>query len=151
MRLNPYEADTTAYGFLYGLARHLSRGPLDPVIRALVEVRASQINGCAFCLGMHAEVARTKGVAQSKLDQLAGWRESSDFSGEERAALALVEEVTRVGDGNRVSDATWNAARAAFSEDALSALVYAIGLIQVWNVLNVTCEVPAGLHLPQPS
>lgn len=99
---------------------------------------------------MHSDSARKRGVAQSKLDQLAGWRDSSEFSAEERAALALAEEVTRIGDGTRVSDATWKAAREVFSDDALAALLYAIGLIQLWNVLNVASEVPAGLELPRP-
>jgi AhpD family alkylhydroperoxidase len=150
MRLNPYEADVDAYGYLRGLAVHLAKSSLDSGVRLLAELRVSQINGCAFCLAMHSDSARKRGVAQSKLDQLAGWRDSSEFSAEERAALALAEEVTRIGDGTRVSDATWKAAREVFSDDALAALLYAIGLIQLWNILNVASEVPAGLELPRP-
>jgi len=150
MRFNPYEADSTAYGHLFELARHLAKGALDPEVRALVEIRASQINGCAFCLAMHADGARKHGVEQTKLDLLAGWRESDDFTIEERAALALVEEMVRIGDGGRVEAATWDAARSAFSDEELSALMFSVTLIQSWNMLNVTVEMPPGIELPRP-
>lgn len=148
MRFDPYASDTTAYGHLLDLSRHLGRSTLDPGPRALVEVRVSQITGCAFCLGLHTRSARRAGVPEAKLDLLAGWREAGVFDERERAALALAEEATRISDGRRVSEAVWVAARALFSDDELSALLYTVGLIKFWNVLNVTCEFPADGDLP---
>lgn len=142
MRFNPYRADGGAYTHLSALHEHLVAGPLGADIRALVEVRASQINGCAFCLAMHADEARAAGVPQRKLDTVAGWREDPTFTATERAALGLTEAMTRVGDGNRVDDGTWAAARDAFDDAELASLLYTIGLIQVWNRLNVAVEMP---------
>ncbi len=112
----------------------------------LLELRASQINGCAFCLelhstGRHADVAR-------KLELLAGWREVPEFSSKERAALALTEEMVRIGDGGGVNDDTWARVRTEFGDDEIAGLLYTIGLIGLWNVINVAVEFPAGAQLP---
>ena len=149
VRFDPYSSDPEAYGHVFGLARHLARGPLDLGIRGLVELRASQINGCAFCLRLHAATARKADVPQQKLDLLAGWREASCYSPKERAALGLTEEMTRIGDGRRVSEETWLAVRAEFSDPEIAGLLYAIGLIGFWNTLNVTIELPAEAALPR--
>jgi AhpD family alkylhydroperoxidase len=148
MRFDPYASDVEAYDHLLELAVHLARGPLDPVVKNLVEIRASQVNGCAFCLGLHTPMARAAGVSQEKLDVLAGWRESSLFTSRERAALALVEEMARIGDGSRVSEGTWSAARSEFDEAELANLLYVIGLITLWNTLNVAVEFPEAAGLP---
>ena len=148
MRFDPYAADPTAYGHLLALAGHLGRSELDHTTRALVEVRVSQISGCAFCLGFHAASARRAGVTEAKLDLLAGWRDAPEFDARERVGLALAEEAARIGDGQRVDDATWAAARERFSDSELSSLLYSVGLIKVWNLLNVACEFPANGELP---
>jgi AhpD family alkylhydroperoxidase len=149
MRFDPYTADPDAYGHAFRLGRHLAGCPLDPAIRNLVELRASQINGCAFCLDLHSVTARHAEVAQRKLDMLAGWREAPDFSPRERAALALAEEMVRIGDGNNLSDATWACARAEFDDDEIAGLLYTIGLIGFWNTLNVAVEFPPEAPLPR--
>lgn len=100
------------------------------------------MTGCAFCLKLHTRVARKMGMSQDKLDTLAGWRESPQFTDQERAALALAEAMTRIGDGNRVDETTWAAARAAFSDEELSALLYLVTLINTWNRINVAVELP---------
>src|SRR5271168_487214 len=117
MRFDPYAADPDAYGHALGLARHLARCALDPAIRCLVELRASQINGCAFCLELHAGSARRAEVGQTKLDLLAGWRDAPGFSSKERAALSLTEEMVRIADGTRVSEGTWAQVRTEFDDD----------------------------------
>lgn len=149
MRFDPYSADTEAYRHLLGLARHLSQTDLPADVRGLVEVRVSQISGCGFCLAFHAAAARRAGVSQRKMDLVAGWREAPDFTGKERAALALAEEMARIGDDRRVTDATWTAAQNAFSKSELAALLYAVGLVKVWNLLNVASEFPADGNLPK--
>jgi AhpD family alkylhydroperoxidase len=148
VRFDPYAADTAAYAHLLALAQHLGQSGLDPSIRALVEVRVSQISGCAFCLGFHTASARRFGVAEKKLDLLAGWRDAPIFDHRDRAALALGEEMARIGDGMRVDGPTWSAVRTAFSDSEISSLLYTVGLIKVWNLLNVTCEFPADGRLP---
>lgn len=147
MRFDPYAKGGQWYQDVLTLAGHLGRGPLDASICQLVEVRVSQITGCAFCLSLHSAWARSAGVDQAKLDTLAGWRESSAFDERECAALALAEAMTRLGDGKRVDDLVWSAARGQFSDEELAALLYLVGLINVWNRINVAVELPSDHEL----
>jgi AhpD family alkylhydroperoxidase len=104
----------------------------------LVSLRASQINGCAWCLHMHAAGLRKAGQADDRIDTVAGWRDSAFFTDAERAALALTEAVTRIADrGDPVSDEVFAEAAAHYDEPQLAALLLAIGQINVWNRLNV--------------
>jgi AhpD family alkylhydroperoxidase len=103
-----------------------------------VKIRASQINGCAYCLDMHGREARAAGVEQRRLDVLAGWEEAPElYSERERAAIALTEEVTLIGNGG-VSDAVWARVTAAFEEKEVVQLLMAIAAINVWNRLAVS-------------
>jgi AhpD family alkylhydroperoxidase len=149
MRFDPYTEGTPWYDDVLILARHLTRGPLEPQLSQLVEVRCSQIAGCAFCLNLHTGWARRAGVAQEKLDTLAGWREASVFDVRERAALGLADGMTRIGDGRRVDEATWTTAREQFDDSELAALLYLIGLINLWNRINVAVELPHDHDLPR--
>lgn len=137
MRLNTYGTDPTGYERLLAWNEHLAAGPLHAGLRAIVEARASQINGCAFCLAMHLDEARAAGVDQVKLDTLAAWRDVTAFDPSERAALALTEAMTRVADGGRVNDATWASAREHFDDASLACLVEVIALINAFNRINV--------------
>lgn len=118
------------------LGKHVKEG-LEPGLVPLVELRASQINGCAFCLDMHATQAREAGVSQQKLDCLAAWREVETFTPRERAALAWTEAVTLVADSH-VPDEVYAEARAAFDEKELVALTFAIAVINAWNRMAVS-------------
>ncbi len=138
MRLNTYGADPTGYERLLAWSDHLASGPVDPGLRALVETRASQINGCAFCLAMHLDEGRQAGVPALKLDTVAAWRDVDAFDERERAALALTEEMTRLADGGHVSDATWASAREQFDDATLASLVQLVALINAFNRINVT-------------
>jgi AhpD family alkylhydroperoxidase len=140
VRFDPYTAAPAAYQATLGLVRSLRSSPLDGALRSLVEVRASQVNGCAFCLALHLGDARKAGGPQVKLDSLTSWADSLHFSDQERAALDLTEAVCRVGDGRRVDDATWASARAHFDDEELANLLFAIGLINLYNRLNVAVE-----------
>ena len=111
---------------------------------------AIQIAGCALCLGFHTRSARRAAVSEETLDLLAGWADASVFTAEERAALALTEEAARIRDGRRISDDTWRSARDHFSDAELAALLYTIGLIKLWNTLNVATELPVDGQLPTP-
>jgi AhpD family alkylhydroperoxidase len=143
VRFDPYATGANWYEDVLALAGHLAQGPLDAALSQLVAIRVSQITGCAFCLGLHTSWARQVGVDQAKLDRLAGWREAPEFDRRERAALGLAEEMTRVGDGRRVDGATWLGAREQFEDDELAALLYLVGLINVWNRINIAVELPS--------
>ena len=120
---------------------------LDPGLEALIDVRASQINGCAFCTDMHWKDARAAGESEERLYMLARWRESALYSERERAALELCEAMTLISDGN-VPDSVWERARAAIDEHELSQVVFAITAINAWNRLNITVRAEPGHYQP---
>jgi len=113
----------------------------------LIRVRASQVNGCAFCLDMHWKDARAAGEAEERLYSLDVWRESPLYEEHERAALELCDAMTLVADG-QVPDEVWNRASAAFGEDELAQLVFAITAINAWNRLIITARVEPGHYEP---
>jgi AhpD family alkylhydroperoxidase len=121
------------------MARVEERIELDPTIRHLVKVRASQINHCAFCIDMHWIDARADGETELRLSQLSAWEESPGFDERERAALALTEAVTLVAD-THVPDDVWERARAQFDERELANLLMAIAAINFWNRLAVSAR-----------
>lgn len=117
----------------------------------LVELRASQINGCSVCVDMHARLAREAGETDERLFTVAAWRDAPFFTDAERAALALTEAVTRIGDkSDPVPDSIWNEATRRYNEQELAALIIAIATINVWNRLNVTTKQVAGEWIKSP-
>lgn len=120
---------------------------IDHDLRGLVDIRASQLNGCAFCLDMHWRDARAAGESEERLYMLDSWRESTLYSEREQAALELCEAITLITDGH-VADDVWGRARAAFDEHELSQLVVAITVINAWNRLNITTRLEPGHYEP---
>jgi AhpD family alkylhydroperoxidase len=120
---------------------------LDPTIAHLVEMRASQLNGCAFCLDMHWKDARAAGEDEARLYLLDAWRESPDYSPRERAALALTEAVTVLERGG-VPDAVWDEAAAHFDQAELAALLCTIAAIDSWNRLQIATLAEPGHYQP---
>ena len=136
-RMNLHATDPAAYAPMIALEQYIHASTLGEALLGLVKFRASQINGCAFCLAMHGTEARKAGVAQRQLDVLAGWHEApSLYTTRERAALALTEEVTRIGE-HGVSDAVWADVEAAFKPVEIVALLLAIAAINTWNRLAI--------------
>jgi AhpD family alkylhydroperoxidase len=122
---------------------------LDPAIPNLVLLRASQVNGCAFCTDMHYKDAVHAGEDPVRLNLVAAWREATLFTEAERAALALAEEGTRIADAaTGVDGDVWDAARKHFSDDELAGLVALIAVINAYNRLNVIAGTPAGGYEP---
>jgi AhpD family alkylhydroperoxidase len=119
----------------------VSGSSLDPILTNLVKQRASQLNGCAFCLDMHAKDARAAGEDQQRFDVLQAWREVDLFSERERAALALTESITLVA-ADHVPDGVVDAARAHFSDRELAELVFAVVVINAWNRIAITARMP---------
>jgi AhpD family alkylhydroperoxidase len=118
------------------LGAHI-RSVLDPELRELVNLCASQINGCAYCIALHINAAHKLGMREDRLHLLPAWRETTLYTECERAALALTEAVTRISDGP-IPDALYAEARRHFSEEEIVALVMLIGLINTYNRIAIT-------------
>ncbi|MEO6826198.1 MAG: carboxymuconolactone decarboxylase family protein [Microbacteriaceae bacterium] len=137
-RLAVHDVDPKAYEPMYAMEKYIHAGSLGEDLLALIKIRASQLNGCAYCLDMHGKEARKAGVDQRRLDVLAAWREAPDlYSAREQAAIALTEEVTLIGESG-VSDEVWAAASAAFDDQELVYVLMAISAINVWNRLAIS-------------
>src|SRR3984957_16203358 len=121
---------------LYGLGSYLAGCGLEHSLLELIKIRASQINGCAFCIDMHTRDARAAGETEQRIYALNAWRDTSYFTPEERAILALTEEVTLIG--NHVSDATYQEAARLFDEVYLAQIIMTIVLINCWNRVAIT-------------
>ena len=116
----------------------------------LVYLRASQINGCGFCVDMHAYDLKHEGESDERIWGVAAWRESPHFTDAERAALALTEALTRIADQpDPIPDALWEEATRHFDERQLSGLLIGIGAINLWNRLNVATRQIAGSYREQ--
>lgn len=136
-RLDMHAVDARAYAPMMALEKYVHSGSLGEALIGLVKMRASQINGCAYCLAMHGEEGRKAGVTQKQLDVLPGWKEASYlYSEREQAAIALTEQVTLIGEEG-VSDAVWERVKSAFSEEEIVHLIMAICAINVWNRMAV--------------
>jgi AhpD family alkylhydroperoxidase len=137
-RLSMQDSDAGAYAAVLGMEEYARGGDLEPALRELVKIRASQLNGCAFCLDMHNRDARKNGENQRRLDVLAGWHEvPSLYTDREQAALRLTEAVTLIADAG-VPDDVWEQASAVFSQEEMVRLLMAIATINVWNRLAVS-------------
>ena len=140
-RLNPSAASPDAYKAVLALNTYVQNCGLEHSLLELVKIRASQINGCAFCIDMIVKVARKAGESEQRLHLVAAWRESPLRSDRERAALAWTEALTLVAE-TRAPDEDFEALKAQFSEAEMTDLGVAIGLINVWNRLMVGFRVP---------
>lgn len=119
-------------------------GHIEPQIAYLVDIRASQMNGCAFCLDMHVKEAKLHGERELRLHHVATWRESPLFTPKERAALAWTEALTRIAPTG-ISDELYAEAREQFSEKELSTLTFRVMGINAWNRANVAFHTPPGV------
>lgn len=132
------EVDPEAYQPMFAMEKYIHAGSLGASLLALVKIRASQINGCAWCLDMHGREAREAGIDARRLDVLAGWREAPGiYSDRECAAIALTEEVTLIGKAG-VSDVVWENVTAAFEQKEVVQLLMAIAAINTWNRLAIS-------------
>ncbi|MER5578368.1 carboxymuconolactone decarboxylase family protein [Streptomyces massasporeus] len=129
---------SAAMGSLHAAAVSAAQdAKLEPELLELVRIRASQINGCAFCLDLHTRDARGQGETEQRLHTLAAWRETPFFTERERAALALTEAVTLVHDG-RVPDAVYAEAADVFDENQIAALIWAATVINAYNRIAIS-------------
>jgi AhpD family alkylhydroperoxidase len=134
-RINVAQEASGAYRAML-LVSKASHDGIDPILAELIKIRASQLNGCGFCIDMHATDARKHGEHERRIYALPAWRELSFYTARERAALALTEEGTLLADGG-VSDETWAEAEKQFSQAELAQIITLIATINAWNRISV--------------
>ena len=138
------------YDAMGALEHYLQHCSLEPALVHLVKLRASQVNGCAYCLDMHWKDLRALGESEQRLYSLDAWRECPCYSDRERAALAWTEAVTLVADG-QVPDAVYDEVRAVLQEKELADLTLAVATINAWNRLSIAGRLPPGTYQPAPT
>ena len=142
---NPAMIIPGAMQAMQALAAAAEKSGVPQRTRELVHLRASQINGCSVCVDMHARTLKRTDETDERLFAVAAWRDAPYFTDAERAALALTEAMTRLDDrGEPVPDETWNEAARHYDERTLGGLVLTIGLINLWNRLNIATKQVAG-------
>jgi AhpD family alkylhydroperoxidase len=129
------------------LEDYLAECGLEPSLLDLVRTRASQINGCAYCLDMHTKDARARGESEQRLYALGAWRETSFYTERERAALAWTEAVTLITNGH-VPDAVYEEVRQLFTEEELVNLTLAVVAINGWNRFSISFRTVPGTYQP---
>jgi AhpD family alkylhydroperoxidase len=144
-RLNYVKAAPDGYRAMAALNRYVEECDLEPLLLELVKMRASQINGCAYCLDMHSKDARALGESEQRLYALNAWRETPFYSQRERAALLWTEELTLVSQAH-VPDAVYEEVRQHFSEEELVNLTLAIVTINGWNRLAIGFRSQPGVY-----
>ena len=139
-----------AFNALLGVEKYIYGSGLEPTLLHLIKIRASQINGCAYCIDMHWKDARVDGETEQRLYGLDAWEESPYYSDRERAALAWTEAVTNIHEGH-VPDSVYEVVRKSFTEKELVDLTVAITAINSWNRLNIAARTVPGTYQPAKS
>ncbi|RJE85560.1 carboxymuconolactone decarboxylase family protein [Paenibacillus sp. 1011MAR3C5] len=136
-RINIHQVNPEAYAAMSGMEKFVRASSLEKPIIELVKIRASQINGCAFCINMHTKEARSEGETEQRIYALSAWRDTPYFSEKERAALALTEAVTLIS-SQHVTDDVYQESSKHFDDKSLSELIMAIITINGWNRIAIT-------------
>ena len=146
-RINYSKVTPEGYRAMSGLERYVRGSGLEPSLLELVKLRASQINGCAYCIDMHWKDARARGESEQRLYGLMAWRESPYYTERERAALAWTEAVTLIADSH-VPDELYEEVRQYFNETELANLTFALVAINGWNRLAISFRTEPGTYQP---
>ena len=137
-RIKIDEIEQAGYKAILGLEKFIESTPLTKIHKDLIKIRASQINGCAFCIDMHTKEARKTGETEQRIYALNAWRDTPFFTNDERAILALTEEVTLIS--NHVKDKTYQTALQVLGETYLAQVIIAIITINTWNRIGITTQ-----------
>ncbi|MXV52425.1 carboxymuconolactone decarboxylase family protein [Pedobacter sp. HMF7647] len=137
-RIKLNEAEPAAYNAMLALEKYIAGTSLTAKHKELIKIRASQVNGCAYCLDMHTKDARKLGETEQRIYTLSAWRDTSFFDEQEQAILALTESVTLIN--NHVSDEVYEQAAKVFDEKYLSQILMAIIVINGWNRIAITTK-----------
>ncbi len=147
-RLNLGAVSPAAYRAMLGLEKFIQESGIEPKLAHLLKMRASQINGCAYCLDMHSKDARALGETEQRLYGLDAWREAPYYTDRERAALEWIESMTLITEGH-VADEVYERARKQFNERELVELAMVAVAINGWNRLSIAFRSEAGAYRPQ--
>ena len=140
-RINVSKIDPKAYEAMIGLEKYLAQSGLDKILYELIKTRASQINGCAYCIDMHTRDAMELGETAQRLFLLNAWRETELFTEKEKAVLALTEAMTLITNGH-VPDEVYKNAEAHLTPNELAAVIMAVVAINGWNRIAITTRMP---------
>ncbi|MBP1224649.1 carboxymuconolactone decarboxylase family protein [Flavobacterium sp. 1355] len=124
-----------AYQAMLSLEKYIATTSITPVLKELIKIRASQVNGCAYCINMHTADARKLGVTEQRIYLLSAWREADVYTEEEKAVLALTEEITLIS--NHVSEETYENAAKYYDEKSLAEIIMMIITINAWNRIGI--------------
>ena len=136
-RINIKELEPNAYKAMSGLEQYIRSSKLPPLLREMIKIRASQINGCAYCIDMHTQEALKLGENQRRIFALSAWKESPLFTEEERAVLQLTEEVTLISK-DALSDETYNKVLKFYGENEFAQIIMQVIIINMWNRMAVS-------------
>lgn len=139
-RISIQQVEPAAFKAMYALEGYLQTSQLSKTHKELIKLRASMINGCAYCINMHTRDARKNGETDQRMHLLNAWRETTLYTEEERAILALTEEVTLIQ--NHVSEETYKTAERLFGANYLAQIIMAIATINAWNRIAIATEMP---------
>jgi len=139
-RVNILQTQPEAYKAMMGLEKYIAATSLTPTHKELIKIRASQINGCAFCINMHTRDARKMGETEQRIYLLNAWRETTLYTEEEQAILAITEEVTLIQ--THLSKATYDNARKLFDDKYIAEIIMMITTINAWNRIAIATEMP---------
>ena len=142
-RINIFEKGKDALKAVFMMGNHIRRSTIEPALRELIDVRVSQINGCAYCLDMHYKEARAKGETEQRLYGLNTWRETTYYSTRERAGLAWAEAITKC----EVPDELYEKVKAHFTDEELIDLTMIANNINNWNRINIAFPQVAGSYV----
>ena len=144
-RMNIEQTEPKGYQAVLALEKYLAQSQLTPIHKELIKIRASQINGCAFCIDMHTKDALKNGETMQRIFLLDAWRETDLFTEEERILLQVTEEVTLISQQG-LTTTTYDAALKVFGENYLSQIILAVATINVWNRIAISTHLP----IPNP-
>lgn len=137
-RVNILQTQPEAYKAMMGLEKYIASTSLDPIHKELIKIRASQINGCAFCIDMHTKDARKLGMTEQRIYLLNAWSETNLYTEEEKVILAMTEEVTVIQ--KHLSDATYTKAIQLFDENYVAQIIMMVTTINAWNRIAIATE-----------
>lgn len=139
-RLNIQKLAPKAYEAMYGLENFLANSELEKLHLELIKIRASQLNGCVFCINMHTKDAITIGETNQRIFLLNAWRETTLFTEEERIILAMTEEITQISE-HGLTDETYEKATTLFTEKYISLIIIAVTTINAWNRIAISSRI----------
>ncbi|NDV69212.1 carboxymuconolactone decarboxylase family protein [Dysgonomonas sp. 25] len=140
-RINLMDVAPDALKRIQGLQGYLQKISLTPIEQGIMMIRASQINGCAYCLDMHTKIARQHGETEQRIYMLNVWKESDLFSEEEKMMLALTEDITKIAK-HGISDERYHKAEAMFGKEKLAEIIMVIVIINAWNRIGIATTMP---------